>query len=226
MVLSAGTRLGPYEILGPIGAGGMGEVYRARDTRLDRDVALKILPEHVAGHPEALSRFGREAKAVAALSHPNILAVHDYGRDGEVTYVVTELLDGESLRAALANGALPVRKAVDYAVQVAHGIAAAHENGIVHRDLKPDNLFVTRDGRVKVLDFGLATREPLPGQDSTGSPTLSRHTDPGVVLGTVGYMSPEQVRGAHVDHRSDIFALGCVLYEMLAGSLARTPPRR
>jgi eukaryotic-like serine/threonine-protein kinase len=220
MLLSPGACLGPYEVLGPVGAGGMGEVYRARDTRLDRDVALKILPERVAGHPEALSRFEREAKAVAALSHPNILAIHDYGRDGDVTYVVMELLDGESLRAALANGALPARKAVDYAVQVAHGIAAAHEKGIVHRDLKPDNLFVTRDGRVKVLDFGLATREPLPEQDSTGSPTLSRHTDPGVALGTVGYMSPEQVRGAHVDHRSDIFALGCVLYEMLAGRRA------
>ena len=153
----------------------MGEVYRARDTRLDRDVALKILPERVAGHPEALSRFEREAKAVAALSHANILAIHDYGRDGDVTYVVMELLDGESLRAALANGALPARKAVDYAVQVAHGIAAAHEKGIVHRDLKPDNLFVTRDGRVKVLDFGLATREPLPEQDSTGSPTLAAY---------------------------------------------------
>jgi hypothetical protein len=198
----------------------MGEVYRARDTRLDRDVALKVLPERVAFNPEALARFEREAKAVAALSHPNILAVHDYGREEGIAYVVTELLDGETLRVALAGGALPVRKAVDYAVQAAYGLAAAHDKGIVHRDVKPENLFVTRDGRVKVLDFGLAAYETPSGPDLTSSPTLSRHTDPGVVVGTVGYMSPEQVRGTHADHRSDIFALGCVLFEMLGGRRA------
>jgi hypothetical protein len=219
-MLAAGTALGPYKVLAPLGAGGMGEVYRARDTRLDRDVALKVLPERVAGDPKALARFEREAKAVAALSHPNILAVHDYGREDGTAYVVTELLDGETLRAALAGGPLPVRKAVDYAVQAAHGLAAAHEKGIVHRDVKPENLFITRDGRVKVLDFGLAAHEAVVGTDATSAPTLSRHTDPGVVLGTVPYMSPEQVRGTHADHRSDIFALGCVLYEMLAGRRA------
>ncbi len=220
MALATGRQLGPYQILAPLGAGGMGEVYRARDARLDRDVALKVLPERVAGHPEALARFEREAKAVAALSHPNILAVHDYGQEEGTAYVVTELLEGETLRVALAGGALPVRKAVDYTVQAAHGLAAAHEKGIVHRDVKPENLFVTRDGRVKVLDFGLAAHEAPTGPEATSAPTLSRHTDPGVVVGTVPYMSPEQVRGTPVDHRSDIFALGCVLYEMLAGRRA------
>ncbi len=220
MTLATGGRLGPYQILAPLGAGGMGEVYRARDTRLDRDVALKVLPERVAGNHEALARFEREAKAVAALSHPNILAVYDYGREEGIAYVVTEVLDGETLRAALAGGALPVRKAVDYTVQAAHGLAAAHDKHLVHRDVKPENLFVTRDGRVKVLDFGLAAHEAAGGPDATSAPTLSRHTDPGVVLGTVPYMSPEQVRGANADHRSDIFALGCVLYEMLAGRRA------
>jgi len=220
MALATGRQLGAYRVLAPLGAGGMGEVYRARDTGLDRDVALKVLPERVAGNPQALARFEREAKAIAALSHPNILAVYEYRREEGIAYVVTELLDGETLRAILAGGALPVRKAVDYAVQAAHGLAAAHDKHLVHRDVKPENLFVTRDGRVKILDFGLAAHEATTGPEATSAPTLSRHTDPGVVLGTVPYMSPEQVRGMRADHRSDIFALGCVLYEMLSGRRA------
>ncbi|MGH9316727.1 MAG: serine/threonine-protein kinase, partial [Thermoanaerobaculia bacterium] len=197
MTLSAGTRLGPYEILGALGAGGMGEVYKARDTRLGRAVAIKVLPERLAEDPDALSRFEREAKAVAALSHPNILALHDFGREGRVAFAVMELLEGETLREALASGALPPRRAAEYGAQIALGLAAAHEKGIVHRDLKPDNVFVTHDERVKILDFGLAK----PGAASpdvaaeTQSPTVSGYTEPGKVMGTVGYMSPEQVRG-------------------------------
>src|SRR5689334_17142324 len=156
MTLSAGTRLGPYEILSPLGAGGMGEVYQARDTKLDRDVAIKVLPERLAADADALARFEREAKAVAALSHPNILGIFDFGTHGGVVYAVMELLEGESLRDRLSSGALPQRKAIDYAIQIAAGLAAAHEKGIVHRDLKPDNVFATRDGRIKILDFGLA----------------------------------------------------------------------
>ena len=219
-MLSSGDRLGPYKIVALLGSGGMGDVYRARDTQLDRDVAVKVLPERVAGDPAALARFKREAKAVAALSHPNILAIHDFGTQDDVAYAVTELLQGETLRERLAAGALPVRKAIDYGVQTAQGLAAAHEKGIVHRDLKPENLFLTRDGRVKILDFGLARRQPMPGPDDTESPTLSHHTEPGTVLGTVGYMSPEQVRGEAADHRSDIFSFGVVVYEMLAGKRA------
>jgi Tol biopolymer transport system component len=220
--LTAGQRLGPYEIVAPIGAGGMGEVYRARDTRLERDVAVKVLPVRLAEDPEALARFEREAKAVAALSHPGILAIHDFGRDaGGTAYAAMELLDGETLRQRLAGGALPARKAVDYSLQMAQALAAAHEKGIVHRDLKPENVFLTRDGRVKVLDFGLAKREVEPASGSdTHSPTLAQATEPGAVLGTVGYMSPEQVRGEPVDARSDIFSLGSVLYEMLSGRRA------
>jgi Tol biopolymer transport system component/serine/threonine protein kinase len=199
----------------------MGEVYRARDTRLDRDVAVKVLPERLAEDSEALARFEREAKAVAALSHPNILAIHDFGREGGILYAVTELLDGETLRDRIEAGPLPARKAVDYAVQMARGLAAAHGRGIVHRDLKPDNVFVTRDGRVKILDFGLA-KSSLPGAapGDTRSPTISGYTEPGTVMGTVGYMSPEQVRGQAADARSDIFAFGAVLYEMLSGRRA------
>ncbi|HEV8253913.1 MAG TPA: protein kinase [Vicinamibacteria bacterium] len=217
MSLPAGHSLGPYRILAPLGAGGMGEVYRARDTRLDREVAVKVLPERVSGDHEALARFEREAKAVAALSHPNILAIHDFGTQEGASYAVMELLEGETLRERLAHGALPPRKAVEYAVQIANALAAAHEKGIVHRDLKPENVLVTRDGRIKVLDFGLATQRPTATAGLTDSPTVSRFTDPGVVLGTVGYMSPEQVRGGRADHRTDIFALGVVLYEMLTG---------
>ena len=215
--IRAGTRLGPYEVVAPLGAGGMGEVYRARDTRLDRDVAIKVLPESVSRDADRRARFEREAKAVAALSHPNILAIHDVGEQGDITYAVTELLEGETLRDRLRGGPLPVRKAVDIAVQVARGLAAAHSKGIVHRDLKPENIFLLRDGHVKLLDFGLA-RQTSTGSDATETGTAI--TDPGVVMGTAGYMAPEQVRGAAVDVRTDLFALGAVLYEMLSGKRA------
>jgi Serine/threonine protein kinase len=210
--------LGPYEIISALGAGGMGEVYRARDTRLGREVAIKVLPQKLSADADALARFEREARAVAALSHPNILALHDFGREGTVVYAVMELLDGETLRERLSAGALPARKAIEYAVQIAQGLAAAHEKGVVHRDLKPENLFVTRDGRVKILDFGLA-KVAGSGGELTTSPTVAA-TEPGTVLGTVGYMSPEQVRGQLADHRSDIFSFGSILYEMLAGQRA------
>ncbi|MGD8376379.1 MAG: serine/threonine-protein kinase, partial [Acidobacteriota bacterium] len=221
MALPPRTRLGPYEVLEPIGSGGMGEVYRARDTKLDRDVALKVLSATLSGDPESMARFEREAKAVAALSHPNILAVHDFGVDGDVAYTVTELLEGETLRRRMGGAALPLRKAVDYASQLAGGLAAAHDKGIVHRDLKPENLFITRDGRLKILDFGLA-RVMTPDAETplTQSPTAGPGTQPGTVMGTVGYMSPEQVRGQPADPRSDLFAFGAILYEMLAGSRA------
>jgi Tol biopolymer transport system component len=220
MTISVGTRLGPYEILAPLGAGGMGEVYRARDTTLDRDVAVKVLPAELASDPEALGRLEREARAVAQLSHPNILAIHDFGRQGDTAYAVMELLEGETLRARLQQGALPARKSVDLAVQMAEGLAAAHEKGIVHRDLKPENVFVTGEGRVKLLDFGLA-KQTSPGSDADSRlQTASRRTGPGTVMGTVGYMSPEQVRGEAADHRSDIFSFGVVLHEMLTGKQA------
>jgi eukaryotic-like serine/threonine-protein kinase len=222
MTLASGARLGPYEILSPLGAGGMGEVYRARDTRLERDVAIKVLPERLASDPDSLARFEREAKAVAALSHPNILAIHDFGSSGNIVYAVTELLEGETLRDRLNASAIPARKAIEYARQISHGLAAAHDRGIVHRDLKPDNLFLTRDGLVKILDFGLASQERprASGSDPTLVPTGHGTTDPGTVLGTVGYMSPEQVRGKPFDHRSDLFSLGVVLYEMILGKRA------
>src|SRR5881628_3272217 len=213
--LAAGTRLGPYEILAPIGAGGMGEVYRARDTRLGRDVAIKVLPGQMATDPEALARFEREARAVAALNHPHILSLFDVGRQDGTAYAVTELLEGATLRDQLKAGALPVRKAVEYAIQIAQALAAVHAKGIVHRDLKPDNVFVTRDGGVKLLDFGLAAQSGggVPEDpDDTTSPTRSRHTDPGTILGTAGYMAPEQVRGQAADHRADVFAFGCTMF--------------
>src|SRR5262245_5813767 len=194
MPLTPGTRLGSYEVMSPLGAGGMGEVYRARDTKLDRNVAIKVLPSHLAADPEALARFEREAKAVAALSHPNILSIHDFGREAGVSYAVMELLEGETLRQRLANGPLPPKKVVQTAVDIASGRGAAHAKGIVHRDLKPENVFVTTDGRVKILDFGLA-RPMAMANDDTNSPTALRATDPGTVMGTVGYMSPEQVKG-------------------------------
>ena len=215
MPLAPGTKLGTYEILAPIGSGGMGEVYRARDPKLNREVAIKVLPEDLATDPAALARFEREAQAVAVLSHPNILAIHDFGVADRVAYAVTELLDGETLRAKLSGSALPPRKAVEYGLQIARGIAAAHQKGIVHRDLKPENIFVTADGRVKILDFGLAKATGLVGD---GEQTMGASgTSPGTILGTVGYMSPEQVRGLPVDHRTDIFSFGIVLYEMLSG---------
>jgi eukaryotic-like serine/threonine-protein kinase len=217
MGLSPGTRLGPYEIVSPIGAGGMGEVYRAHDTRLNRDVAIKILPASFALDPERRARFEREAQAVASLSHPNVLAIHDTGiHDGQM-FVVTELLVGETLGERLKAGALPVRKALDTAVQIARGLAAAHDKHVVHRDLKPENLFLLRDGRVKILDFGLARHVP----SLTGATeTVAAGTDPGVVMGTVGYMAPEQVRGEAVEARADLFSFGAVLYEMLTGQRA------
>jgi len=215
MALPSGTKLGPYEILSPIGAGGMGEVYRARDTRLGRDVALKILPESFAGEPERLRRFEQEARAVAALNHPNIMAIHDIGQQDGSPFLVSELLEGESLRGALDNGALPQRKTIEFGVQIAHGLAAAHEKGIVHRDLKPENIFVTKDGRIKILDFGLAKLAQQAGsEDAT---LTSPHTAVGMVMGTASYMAPEQVRGEAADPRTDIFAFGAVLYEMLSG---------
>jgi TolB-like protein/Tfp pilus assembly protein PilF len=221
MTLSAGTRLGPYEILSPLGAGGMGEVYRARDRKLDRDVAVKVLPQSVAADPDTLARFEREAKAVAALSHPNILSIFDFGSQEGVSYAVMELLEGETLRGKLDSGPISQKQAVDYALQVARGLSAAHEKGIVHRDLKPENLFVSRDGHVKILDFGLAKRVETvaPGKE-TSAPTRSDQTEPGTVMGTVGYMSPEQVKGLPVDHRSDIFSFGTILYELLSGRRA------
>jgi Tol biopolymer transport system component len=220
MPLGPGVRLGAYEIVEAIGTGGMGEVYRARDARLEREVAIKVLPARLSDDPGALARFEREAKAVAALSHPGILAIFDFGTADGVAYAVTELLDGETLRDRLAHGPLAVRKAVEYAIQIAEGLGAAHEKGIVHRDLKPENLFLTNDGRVKILDFGLARQTIVAQPEDTSSPTLSRHTEPGTVLGTVGYMSPEQVRGLPADQRSDVFSFGAVLYEMLSGRRA------
>src|SRR5258708_6103491 len=223
MPLIPGTILGQYEIRSPLGAGGMGEVYRAHDTRLDREVAIKVLPESLTADPDRLRRFEQEARAVAALNHPNILAVYQMATHDGVSYMVSELLDGETLRERLRHGPIPLRKAIDYAVQIAHGLAAAHDKGIVHRDLKPDNLFVTKDGRVKILDFGLA--KLVQPKDASGAEatlagveaTIAQGTEPGMVMGTVGYMSPEQVRGKVADHRSDTFAFGTILYEMVTG---------
>jgi len=221
MTLRAGTRLGAYEILSPLGAGGMGEVYRARDAKLDRDVAVKVLPASVANDPDALSRFEREAKAVGGLSHPNILSIFDFGRHEGVVYAVTELLEGETLRGKLDAGPVSQKQAVDYGLQIAKGLSAAHERGIVHRDLKPENVFVTRDGHVKILDFGLAKRfEGASPGEVTEAPTVDGQTEPGKVMGTVGYMSPEQARGLPVDHRSDIFSFGAILYELFSGRRA------
>jgi Tol biopolymer transport system component len=218
VTLATGTRLGPYEILSPLGAGGMGEVYRAKDSKLNREVAVKVLPESLAGDADALARFEREAHAVAALNHPNILSIHDFGSEGGVSYAVAELLVGETLRARIGEGALSQRRAVEIAIQIAKGLAAAHEKGIIHRDLKPENVFLTSDGRVKILDFGLAKRMGLEAAE-TNAPTAAG-TQPGTVMGTVGYMSPEQVRGRDLDHRTDIFSFGAILYEMLAGKRA------
>jgi eukaryotic-like serine/threonine-protein kinase len=220
--LASGTRVGPYEILAPLGAGGMGEVYRARDPRLERDVAVKVLPEHFLGDTDSLERFQTEAKAVAALSHPNIVVIFDTGQHGDQLYVVTELLEGETLRTRLRAGPFGTRKAAEHAARVAEGLAAAHDKGIVHRDIKPENLFLLNDGRVKILDFGLARQDPLlkASGDQSSSPTAARPTNPGAMIGTVGYLSPEQARGDLADHRSDIFSLGAVLYEMLTAERA------
>jgi eukaryotic-like serine/threonine-protein kinase len=225
MSLSPGIRLGPYEIVSPLGAGGMGEVFKAKDTRLDRFVAVKVLPEQLAKNDEALARFEREAKAVAALNHPNILGIHDFATQGETSYVVMELLEGESLRTCLERGPLTPRKATELAIQMAEGLAAAHEKGVVHRDLKPDNLWITKDGRLKILDFGLAKQVgPMGARSDSYAPTAAlspgHPTEQGMILGTLGYMSPEQVRGEAVDARADIFSFGVVLFEMLTGARA------
>jgi len=221
MTLAAGTKLGAYEILGQIGAGGMGEVYKAKDTRLARDVAIKVLPEEFFEGEERRARFEREAKLLAALNHPNIASVYSFEEISGRHLLVQELLEGETLRSALAGGRLSQRKAIDFALQIVHGLAAAHEKGIVHRDLKPENLFVTKDGRVKILDFGLAKlTHQEEGGKATNVPTASAGTEPGVVMGTLGYMSPEQVKGKPADARSDIFSFGAILYEMLSGRRA------
>jgi serine/threonine protein kinase len=222
MPLTSGTKIGPYEIVTPLGAGGMGEVYRARDTRLGRDVAIKVLPEGFARDAERLRRFETEARAIATLDHPNILSIHDIGTHDGAPFLVSECLEGHSLREELSGGALPLRRAVEYGRAIAQGLAAAHDKGIVHRDLKPENIFVTHDGRVKILDFGLAKLvkpEVALGEGATLE-AVAQPTSHGAVLGTVGYMSPEQVRGDAADARSDIFALGTVLYEMSSGQRA------
>ena len=224
MALTFGTKLGPYEIIAQIGAGGMGEVYRARDPQLGRDVAIKVLPSFLSRDPDRLRRFEQEARAAAALNHPNILAVYQFGTYEGSPYLVSELLEGSTLRDQLLRGPLPIRKAVDYGIQTARGLAAAHEKGIVHRDLKPENLFLTKDGRMKILDFGLAKLIPQPHASDPGTPTLTEGTEPGVVLGTVGYMSPEQVRGQSADERADLFAFGAILYEMLTSKRAFHKP--
>ncbi|HEY1435839.1 MAG TPA: protein kinase [Thermoanaerobaculia bacterium] len=221
MTLAAGSKLGPYEILGQIGAGGMGEVYRAKDPRLGREVAIKVLPASFSQDADRLRRFEQEAKAAGVLNHPNITAVYDIGTQEDAPYVVQELLEGETLRAVLAGGKLPQRKVIDYALQIAHGLSAAHDKGIVHRDLKPENLFVTNTGRVKILDFGLAKLTQV-GEGSgpqTNLPTAAG-TEPGMVMGTIGYMSPEQIKGKPADARSDIFSFGAIFYEMLSGKRA------
>jgi serine/threonine protein kinase/tetratricopeptide (TPR) repeat protein len=220
MSLSQGDRLGRYEILAPLGAGGMGEVYRAQDSELEREVAVKVLPPSVAANPERLERFRREARAVAALSHPNILEIFDVGRDDGVSYVVTELLEGQTLRERLPRKGIPWQRVLDLGAGIADGLAAAHDRGIVHRDLKPENVFITSDGRVKLLDFGLARVEQEVSSEAETGTLTPAGTQTGTIMGTPGYMAPEQVRGKTADHRSDIFALGCVLYEMVAGRRA------
>ena len=221
MPLAAGTKLGPYEIVASLGAGGMGEVYRAKDPRLGREVAVKVLPTYFCRDPDRLRRFEQEARTAGALNHPNIVAVYDVGTHEGAPYLVTELLEGATLRERLSGGGVAPRKAVEYAAQIAHGLAAAHEKGIVHRDLKPENIFICRDGRTKILDFGLAKlTAPEAGDTTSTGLDLGDQTGAGVVLGTAGYMSPEQVRGEKADERSDIFSFGAVLYETLSGQRA------
>ena len=220
MPLTPGSRVGPYEVVSPIGAGGMGEVHKARDPRLGRDVAIKVLPTLYSRDPDRLRRFEQEARAASALNHPGILTVYDIGEHEGSPYVVAELLEGQTLRERIAGTPLPIRKALDYAIQIAHGLAAAHQKAIVHRDLKPENLFITRDGRVKILDFGLAKLVRAEPEHPHSAHTRTAGTEPGMILGTAGYMSPEQVRGEPTDHRSDIFSFGAILYEMLTGEHA------
>jgi eukaryotic-like serine/threonine-protein kinase len=220
MALATGIALGPYQIQSQLGAGGMGEVYRARDTRLGREVAIKILPDSFASDADRLRRFEQETQAIAALNHPNILAIYDVGNRDSAPFLVSELLEGETLRAVLERGPLPQRKAIDYAVQIAKGLAAAHDKGIVHRDLKPENLFICRDGRVKILDFGLAKLAAKSAPELDGATMTSSHTAAGIVMGTASYMAPEQVRGEPVDARTDMFSFGAILFEMLTGRRA------
>jgi Tol biopolymer transport system component/tRNA A-37 threonylcarbamoyl transferase component Bud32 len=220
MALLEGTRLGPYQVIASIGAGGMGEVYRARDTRLNRDVAIKILPERLARDRDAVARFAREAQAVAALSHPNILAIHDLGTEQGITFAVMELLEGRTLATAIADERPSIRKSLDHAIQIAQGLAAAHAKGIVHRDIKPANLFVTSSGHVKILDFGIASVRPVAAALAQPDTETALATGAGTVMGTAGYLSPEQAQGRAVDQRSDVFSFGCVLYELVAGRRA------
>src|SRR5437016_4001603 len=221
MTIAAGTRLGRYEIRAKIGEGGMGEVYRAYDTTMHREVAIKVLPAALSADKERLARCEQEAQTAGALNHPNVLVIYHIDTHDGSPYIVSELLEGEALRERMGGVALPQRKAIDYALQIAHGLAAAHEKGIVHRDLKPENLFLTRDGQLKILDFGLARLiEPVGGpahsESTIRSLKLGNATLPGTVMGTVGYMAPEQARGQPADHRADIFAAGSILYELLA----------
>src|SRR5512143_288120 len=217
-----GQTISHYSVTAKLGAGGMGEVWRARDARLNRDVAIKVLPASFANDADRLRRFEQEARATSVLNHPNILTVYDIGNQDGSPFLVAELLEGEELREQLNAGALTPRKAIEYATQIASGLAAAHAKGIVHRDLKPENIFVTIDGRVKILDFGLAKLRPQNRILDSGSElqTQKAMTDPGVIMGTVGYMSPEQVRGEDADQRSDIFSFGAILYEMISGQRA------
>jgi serine/threonine protein kinase len=224
LALSSGDRLGPYEILAPLGKGGMGEVYRARDTRLGRDVALKVLPETAANDAETLARFEREARAVAALNHPNILSIHDTGEHRGIPYAVTELLEGEILSDRLRAGPIAPPRAAEIACQIAEGLAAAHARGVIHRDIKPENIFLTNDGRAKILDFGIARIGPRPGDITSRVAAQRGISSAGFVMGTAGYMSPEQVRGKSIDFRTDIFSLGAVFYEMLTGRRAYERP--
>ncbi len=217
MTFSAGSRLGPYELISLLGAGGMGEVYRSRDPRLGRDVAIKILPSSLAADANRVGRFQQEAQATGQLNHPNVLTVYDVGEQDGICYIVSELLHGETLGLRLTRGRLPPRMALDFAIQIAHGLAAAHAHGIIHRDLKPDNIFITKDGHVKILDFGIAK---LVRDEDIDATTGIGGTQAGIVLGTLGYMSPEQARGLPVDQRTDIFSFGTVLYEMVTGRRA------
>src|SRR5262245_17982282 len=224
VTLMPGTKVGEYEVVGLLGSGGMGEVYRVGDARLARDVAIKVLPSIYSNDLDRLRRFEQEARAAAALNHPNILAVFQMGTYEGAPYLVSEVLDGGTLREHLQRDPMPVHKAIDYSVQIARGLAAAHEKGIVHRDLKPENIFITNDGRAKILDFGLAklTQHQCTLDGSTA--VVTDETEPGVVMGTVGYMSPEQVSGKPADHRADIFALGTIMYEALTGKRAFQKP--
>ncbi len=217
--MQAGDRLGPYEIVGQLGAGGMGEVYRARDSRLGREVAIKILPAEFSGKRDRMERFEQEARSASALNHPNIITVFDIGSQNNISYIAMEFVDGKTLRDLLGTGAIPLRKIVNIAAQIADGLAKAHAAGIVHRDLKPENLMISQDGFVKILDFGLAKSQEIPSAGASVLPTIAR-TDAGVILGTVGYMSPEQASARPVDFRSDQFSFGSILYEMCTGKRA------